>query len=238
MKPENICLAFRFRNEDERSIRRYVENNFKYCDCFVAIDDRSDSCPVRLDNHPKCAAYVRKNSQTDMFDNLDKEVLYSLAKSTNKTHILVLDIDEIMDMSFEQEIETIPEDVDCVRFNYYTMYPDEFHFITDYPYAFPRRSQCLAKFLDFAYFDNDVSHRLHCGRIPKYIRDGKHKYGSYVASSPLYHFSMCSAEKRKARHDFYMKYDGNGKIQRDGYDHIIKEHSYQEISPNIIWPAS
>ena len=109
MKTSDICLVFRFRDEDD-NIDRYIRNNFEFCDCFVALDDRSTNTEVydKLFRHPKCASIVRKNvPYSDMWGSNDQEVLLSLCKSIGKAYILSMDIDEILDMRFHDELPHI-----------------------------------------------------------------------------------------------------------------------------------
>ena len=241
MSPEEICLVFRFKDESLKDFDRFIDNNFRYCSCFVALDDRSAACDnlEKVSRHPKCATLIRKNHQfTEMYGNCDREMLYAAAKTTGKKWVLALDIDEILDRRFAAELESLSDKKPCIWFPFYYMYPDESHYIVEGIYS-GRFFPCLFR------MNEDMCHatlpegRIHASRVPDYsLRRGrmdKKWYHSAVrAASPIYHFSMCSEEQRRRRFDFYTRYDPGNKVQKEGYGHILAEHQNASILPDIV----
>ncbi len=241
MKTDDICLLFRYSNEDE-NIDRFINNNLNFCSCFIALDDRSASDDVyfRLFNHPKCAAIIKKkHGFTDMYDNLDKEALHAIAISTKKPWTLILDIDEILDANFQHEMLTIPSMYKSVEFSFAYMYPDTTHCINEGIYKYGTRwFKCLFKTQEFLHYPIHKSARLHLKRYPDQS-SGEITVQStfspvYRAEYPVYHFSMDTPEKRQQRFDFYLTYDPSNEFQTLGYDHILQTFNYEEMIPNIL----
>jgi hypothetical protein len=247
MTPDDVVLTFRFKDEDD-NINRYIANNLDFCDCFVALDDRSESNNVyrRLMKHSKCAGIVRKNKPwTDMHDNLDKQTLYSLALTTGKPWMLILDLDELMDQRWHDEMEKVDPETKLICFPYAYLFPDETHCISkdssNGVYGV-RKSffPCAFKITPDLCYPQVIDARLHVGRLPKKgvnqkILDAVDEYFNpkMDAWSLVYHYSMVTEELRKERFEFYEKYDPNRDYQ-ESYDHILREdYEVQKIEPRI-----
>jgi len=239
MRPDDICMVVRFRNEEE-NYERFMRNNMELCSCFVGLDDRSDDLSMyyELSRHPKCAAIIRKMpGWTDMWDNHDKEAMYAICKTIGKPYILSIDLDEIIDVGVREEMLEW-NDVDCVLFQYYFMYPDPTHRITSGVYA-DRWFPCLFRYNPEVFHSTLPKHRLHPDRVPCHSlltakRSEWYESKLIRAKSPVYHFSMDSAEKRARRYAFYQKYDGYRIYQSIGYDHLIAEYEFDEVIPRIL----
>lgn len=237
MTPEDICLVFRFSNE-ESIVDRFIQNNMKFCRCFVALDDRSDSSSLfqSLLHHPKCASIARKHQIMSYQENADRSYLYNMAVATGVKYILSLDVDEILERNFLEEMLKIESAVQLVTFAAYFMYPDDNHYITEGVYQ-PRRGYYLFSANPNLCFSMG-SLGLHIARFPacgiNQTYDRLPFFDNvYNASSKIYHYNMSDEARRRRRFELYTKLDPNNAAQGMGYRHIITEHTYAPIKANI-----
>lgn len=222
MNISDIVLIFRFRNSNDL-IDRFMHYNMQYCDCFVAIDDRSTDthCYDKLKGHPKCAYIAQKTSKCNFSEVCDRESLHSMALTTRKQFSLYLDLDEILDESFIDELGSIPEN-DYYTADMITLYPDEHHYITQGIYV-NHKTTIISRMTDGHYNLSDID-RLHTSRFPT-----KTGYDTYHLSSKIYHFSLCSSSRIMERYEFYKLHDPHSIYQKKGYDHFLRKYKYSTL---------
>lgn len=225
MKISDIVLAFRFQNA-ERLFERFSHYNLQYCDCFVALDDRSgsDSLFENIRRHPKCASAVRKESSSLFAEVCDQEVMHALARATGRRFMMYLDLDEVLNPSFLQEVDSIPDVYDVYSSPYLTLYPDEFNYITAGIYG-NRRRYIMSRTCD-GHFDLSDIGMLHGPHFPL---ERNRSASKFYITSPLYHLSLSSPEVVEKRLAFYRERDPECRYQKVGYSHFQAEHPYAPL---------
>lgn len=199
-------------NEQEQIIW-FLQKNASYFDAIILLDDESTNETYQLAEHPKIVLKFKKRRKE--FNDLEnRNILLNAASFFKHRWIFFLDTDEVMDPRFADfNFFTNQDTIDSVIVNMVNLWDREDQYHRDYPYT--RNGICLR----YKMFRNigrtqilSPKGKLHCDHT---------SYASNVYHAPLLikHYGHLDKEKRKRKHDYYVKIDTE-QCQKD-YSHLI-----------------
>ncbi|WP_104381336.1 glycosyltransferase [Sphingobacterium sp. HMA12] len=128
----NILLVQCY-NEKDR-VQRFLNENAKYYDAIVALDDDSEDGSFELIKHEKILLKVQK--QRNGFNDLEnRNILLKLVSFFNTQWITFLDFDEIIDARYNDMAFINDKSVDVVALQLVHLWDKEDRFNGDYPFS-------------------------------------------------------------------------------------------------------
>lgn len=211
-------------NEQER-ITRFLQNNAKYFDAVILLDDESTDATYDLAQHEKIILKVKK-SRMEFNDLENRNILLNIVSFFKTKWIAFIDADELLDDRYaDMAILDQSEKIDSVLLHLVHLWDDEKFFNQSYPFAFHGLGHKLRMFKNI-------------GRSQIISREGKLHFipipytgNIYHAPMLIHHYGQLIKEMRKQKFDFYMKEDIE-QCQKD-YSHLINNNIERGEVQNI-----
>ena len=194
----------------------FFQNNSKYFDAIVLLDDESADATFDLAQHEKILLKVKKKRKE--FNDLEnRNILLNLVSFFKHRWVCFIDADELLDDRFANiDFFSQNEKIDSILLNLVHLWDDEKHYNIDYPYTYRGISHKLRMFRNI-------------GRSQIISKEGKLHFNPVPYTGNIYHapilinhYGHLNKETRKQKYDFYMKEDTEH-CQKD-YKHLINDN--------------
>lgn len=224
-KKYGIILLVPSYNEEKR-ITRFFNENSKYFDAIILLDDGSTDSTFELAQDERLILKLKKD-RIEFNDLVNRNILLNVASFFKHDWICFIDADEILDPKFSNFASfTANKDIDSVLLNMIHLWDDENVFNASYPYTEKGLSFRFRMFRNIGHSQIlSKTGKLHFPPVP-YIGN------SYRAPILIKHLGNLSKAERVNKYDFYKKEDTEQ--SQNSYEHLlqenIKKRNVQDIS--------
>ncbi|MGL5153260.1 MAG: glycosyltransferase family 2 protein [Clostridium sp.] len=225
-----ITLSMVVKNEEGRYLEQVLEQNKKYIQNAVIIDDGSTDKTIQIvkDILGDKNLTLIENPKSLFNNEINlRKLQWNKTIKTNPDWILSVDADELFENSFEEGVlDLINSDpwVDGYAFRLYDMWDMEHYRQDDFWKAHSIYRTFLIRYqknFNYRWLENPV----HCGRLPYNINQMPANSCKYR----IKHFGWAKAEDRLKKHARYMKHDPEGK-----YGDMNQYKSILDPNPRVI----
>lgn len=237
---DNYIIGFlRIKNE-QRWIKKCLENAEKICDGFVILDDGSTDDTVSICKEFDSVLELHCQNGLPFNEVRDKNILLNLAKKHNPDFLLSLDGDEIIQSNsknvLNEELNYIYPNSSVFEFQSLFVWDKPNQYRTDGVYSniwYKRLLRLSVQKEELSFQETHYPGNSHSTRLPSNCKDWNFPIRSKVK---ILHYGYYDQTMRQNKFEFYTQLDPDN-IDFDGYQHILGKGKFsgnQGIKLDII----